>query len=84
MCLIEEQQLDNLPLKGKDIKEATEQDQILSQVFNYTLHGWPNEANSMPKNLLPYFHKWTQLTLRNGCLMWGLRVVIPRSIGKQY
>ena len=56
VCLIEEQQLDNLPLKRKDIKEATEQDQILSQVFNYTLHGWPNKAKSMPRT---YYHIFT-------------------------
>ena len=34
VCVIEEQQLDNLPLKGKDITEAIKQDPVLSQVFN--------------------------------------------------
>ena len=29
--LIEEQQLDNFPLKGKDIKEAKEQDPMFTQ-----------------------------------------------------
>ena len=57
VCAIEEQQLDNLPLKGKDIKKATEQDPILSQVFNYTLRGWPNDTRAVPKNIQPYFHK---------------------------
>ena len=71
--------MDNLPLRGKDITEATKQDPVLSQVFNYTLHGWPNNASAVPKNILPYFHKRTQLTLRNGCLIWGLRVVIPQK-----
>ena len=42
VCAVEEQQIENLPLRGKDIKEATEQDPVLSQVFNYTLHGWPS------------------------------------------
>ena len=79
VCAIEEQQLDNLPLKGKDIKKATERDSILSQVFNYTLRGWPKEARAVPKNSQPYFHKRTHFTLRNGCLIWGLRVVIPQK-----
>ena len=79
VCAIEEQQLDNLLLRGKDTTEATKQDPVLSQVFNYTLHGWPNNASAVPKNILPYFHKRTQLTLRNGCLIWGLRVVIPQK-----
>ena len=75
-CAVEEQQLEKLPLKGKDIKDATEQDSILSQVFNYTLHSWPNNVAAVPKNVQS---KRTQLTLRNGCLMWGLRVVIPQK-----
>ena len=76
---VEEQQLEKLPLKGKDIRDATEQDSTLSQVFNYTLHGWPNDVAAVPKNVQPYFSKRTQLTLRNGCLIWGLRVVIPQK-----
>ena len=79
VCVIEEQQLDKLPLRGKDIKKATEQDPILSQAFNYTLHGWPDFERAVPKNVKPYFHKRTQLTLRNGCLLSGLRVVIPHK-----
>ena len=79
VCAVEEQQLEKLPLKGKDIKTATEQDSILSQVFNYTLHGWPNNAGAVPKEVQQYFSKRTQFTLRNGCLIWGLRVVIPQK-----
>ena len=79
VCAVEEQQLEQLPLKGKDIKTATEQDLILSQVFNYTLHGWPNNAGAVPKEVQQYFSKCTQFTLRNGCLIWGLRVVIPQK-----
>ena len=78
VCAVEEQQLEKLPLKGKDIKDVTKQDSTLSQVFNYTLHGWPNNVAAVPKNVQPYFSKRTQLTLRNGCLIWGLRVVIPQ------
>ena len=79
VCAIEEQQLDNLPLQGKDVKKATERDPVLSQAFNYTLHGWPDFETAVPKNVKPYFHKRTQLTLRNGCLFSGLRVVIPQK-----
>ena len=79
VCALEEQQLDKLPLRGKDIKKATERDPVLSQAFNYTLHGWPDFERAVPKNVKPYFHKRTQLTLRNGCLFSGLRVVIPHK-----
>ena len=46
VCAVEEQQIENLPLRGIDIKKATEQDPVLSQVFNYTLHGWPSFAST--------------------------------------
>ena len=75
---VKEQQLDNLPLSGKDIKEAITQDLVLSQVYNYTLHGWPAFVNAIPKKVQPYFYKRTQLTIRDGCLLWGLRVVISQ------
>ena len=78
VCAVEEQQLDNLPLRGKDVKEATTHDTVLSHVYNYTLHGWPEFVSAVQKNVQPYFHKRTQLTIRNGCLLWGLRVVIPQ------
>jgi len=79
VCAVEEQQLEKLPLKGKDIKTATEQDSILSQVYNYTLHGWPNNAGAVPKEVQQYFSK---RTLRNRCLIWGLQIVIPQNIDK--
>ena len=59
VCAVEEQQLEKLTLKGKDIKNAKEQDVTLSQVFNYTLHGWPNNVAAVPKNVQPYFLKRT-------------------------
>ena len=51
VCAVEEQQIENLLLRGKDIKKATEQDLVLSQVFNYTLHGWPSFVSAVPKNI---------------------------------
>ena len=38
VCAIEEQQLDNLPLRGKDLTKATKWDTSLPLAFIYTLH----------------------------------------------
>ena len=67
-CAVEEPQLEKLPLNGKDIRTATEQGSILSQVFNYTLHSWPKNPGAVPKEVQQYFSKRTQFTLRNGWL----------------
>ena len=37
--------------------------------------GWPNTCPDPA--LLPYFNKRQELTMQDGCLVWGGRVVIP-------
>ena len=44
VCLLEEQQLTELPIKVPDIRKATAQDPILSKVYNFTMRGWPNSS----------------------------------------
>jgi len=57
-------------------------DQILSQVLQKIKVGWPNSKNHLNKDLHPYFdHK--QLTVHDGCIMCGHRVVIPASLQPQ-
>jgi len=77
VCAIEEQQLSYLPIQARDIQKATMQDPVLSQVYSYTLNGWPASSKSLPDNLKPFFSKRFQLTVRNRCLLWGIRVVVP-------
>ena len=77
VCALEEHQLDSLPLWASDIQAATSKDPILSQVYSYTARGWPDTAHSIPEKVKPFFNKCLQLSITNGCLLWGLRVVIP-------
>ena len=79
VCTVEIQQLDELPVTDKEIRKATTQDPVLSQVFNYILHGWPVYSSAVDRKVCPFFHKRTELTIHNGCLLWGLRVVIPQK-----
>ena len=34
----------------------------------------------MPDFLHPYYEKMAELSLEEGCLLWGGRVIIPRSL----
>ena len=77
MCALEEHQLQSLPIQAPDIKVATSKDPTLSQVYSYTMRGWPNTAHSIPEKVKPYFSKRLQLSVTNGCLLWGLRVIVP-------
>lgn len=77
VCAIEEQQLDCLPIQACDIQKATTQDPVLSQVYSYTLNGWPTSSKSLPDKIKPFFSKRFELTVSNRCLLWGIRVVVP-------
>ena len=52
-------------------------------MYNYTLYGWPTLIQAVPCTLRPFFGKRFQLTISNGCLLWGLRVVVPEKYKSQ-
>ena len=54
ICAIEEQQLDCLPIQACDIQKATTQDPVLSQVYIYTLNGWPTSSKALPDKIKPF------------------------------
>ena len=55
---------------------------VLSQVYSFCARGWPTTSHSLDKKLIPFFEERLQLTTRNGCLLWGLQVVIPSQYQK--
>ena len=67
-------QLEALPVSADMIRQATQRDPILSRVLEYTKHGWPPSSE---KELEPFNRRKEELTLQDGCLMWGSRVIIP-------
>jgi len=67
--------IEELPLDARDIQEATRKDPVLSKVLDCVLSGWPNHVDE--EELRPYFVRRHELSVEQGCLLWGLRVVIP-------
>ena len=70
-------QIKSLPLTFRSIQRATQSDPILKQVYQYTTKGWPN---GIPDTLKPYHTRQSELTVEGGCLLWGMRVIIPQSL----
>ncbi|XP_031760407.1 uncharacterized protein K02A2.6-like, partial [Xenopus tropicalis] len=66
---------EELPISCKDIAAATSRDPLLAKVWDFTSKGWPNYNSD--KILKPYFEKRDELSIDQGCLLWGIRVVIP-------
>ena len=56
------------------IRQATQRDPVLTRVMENTKQGWPTVSE---KELEPFQRKKDELTIQDGCLMWGSQVVIP-------
>lgn len=67
-------QIEVLPVNTDMIRQATQRDPILSRVVEYTDQGWPSFSKL---ELEPFDRRKDELTIQDGCLMWGSRVIIP-------
>ena len=54
-------------------------DPVISQVYSYTLNGWPASSKALPDKIKPFFGKIFELTVNNKCLLWRLRDVVPEK-----
>lgn len=62
-----------------DLVKSTQDDEILSKVFKcILLNVWP-EGKNLPIDLKPYYNKRLELTVENGLILWGHRLVIPKT-----
>ncbi len=46
----------------------------MRKVKDYIEHGWPRETS---KELSVFSSKQTELSVYQGCVLWGARVVVP-------
>ncbi|CAI5657334.1 unnamed protein product [Oreochromis niloticus] len=67
--------LANTPVCAKNIKAWTEQDPELSQLKQWLLQGWP--ATVEQDQLKPYAKRQQELSVQDGCILWGSRVIVP-------
>ena len=70
-------QIENLPVTAIQLRAATRHDPILAKVLLYIKHSWSTEV---PENLKPYWTRRTEITVEGDCLMWGIRVIIPKKL----
>lgn len=62
---------------SKTVANETARDPILSLAIKYIHNGWPNKV---PENMQSLKSKEAELTVEAGCILWGLRVVIPKKL----
>ena len=71
------QQIEATYLDVQRIANGTRKDPILSKVLLAVKNGCPE---TVPAELIPYFHRRDELTVEQDCLLWGARVVIPTKL----
>ena len=68
---------EKLPVTVEEIRRATDHDRVLSRVKDSIRRGWSNNTDNI---LDPYFSRRDELSLHQGCIIWGMRVVIPQKL----
>ncbi len=63
-------------MTADQVKEWTDKDPLLARIRHFVQNGWNNfdEDNSQLK---PYANRQSELSVLDGCVLWGSRVVIP-------
>ena len=65
----------DLPVTAQQIAQATRTDPVIAKALQMTMSGWSSHCPN--PQLQPYYNRRDQLSVDQGCLLWGARVVIP-------
>ncbi|XP_017484186.1 PREDICTED: uncharacterized protein K02A2.6-like [Rhagoletis zephyria] len=74
--------IDKLPVTHSMIKYETEKDKTLKQLLDYIEHGWADNAD-IGVELKQFRLRSDNLSIIDGCIMLGQRVVIPAILRKR-
>ncbi|XP_046420699.1 uncharacterized protein K02A2.6-like [Neodiprion fabricii] len=66
-------------LDWKAVRKCTREDETLSKVIRYCMDGW-EEKSPIDESLKTFWNKRESLTIDQGCVLWGHRVVIPNKL----
>ena len=63
-----------------EIRGATERDAALQELRKIIMAGWPAEKGALPESVKPYFNYRDELSVHDGIIVRGDRVVIPKTM----
>ena len=64
----------------EEIRQETRADESMQVLTKVILQGWPDDKSSVPPITLPYFNQRDELTVQNGLIFRGERVVVPKKL----
>ena len=74
-------QLEPLPVTAEVIRQHTANDYILQRVYSLILSG--RSMKGVDEDIQPYCRVFNELSLTQGCIMRGHRVVVPQTLRMQ-
>ena len=72
--------LASTPVTASQIRAHTNRDSLLSKVRQFVQQGWPERVGSESIDTQPFERRKNELSLHDGCVLWGGRVVIPLQL----
>ena len=69
--------LEGAPLGARQIAKSTRNDPEFSRLHRYVMEGWPKE---IPEELKVFHKRKDELSVEQGCVLWGTRVIVPAKL----
>ena len=69
--------------KLEEIKAETQKNKTMILLQNTIMQGWPNERSSTSKELYPYWNIRDELSVHQGLILKGSKIVIRHTRGKK-
>jgi len=64
----------------QNIQQETQKDDVLSELKAMILQGWPEERKMVPELVVPCYNFADELSVQDGMIFKGERMVIPKSL----
>ena len=68
--------LQTSPVTVRQVRHWTNRDPLLSRVRSLVLEGW---VDGKEEKMTPFNQRRNELSVQDGCILWGTRVVIPEQ-----
>ncbi|KAL8607946.1 hypothetical protein ACOMHN_005501 [Nucella lapillus] len=64
----------------EELQQKTDADSELSKLKDVIIEGWPDNAKELPKNLRDYWSCRDEMSVQDGLVMKGERIVVPQAM----
>ena len=78
--------ISSLPISDEKLKQfqtETSKDETLRTLPKHVMNGWPKNKNNTNPTTMPYFNIGDEISVANGLVLKGERIIVPLSMRKE-